>query len=413
MVGQLQGTTPFEGCGSWPGVTGFLCEQDSLPLDKQSGRAWPVEAALLRVQPLRSQLGISRIADVTGYDYLGFATVTATRPGVSTAQITATQGKGVSYSEALASALFEAVERFSAAAYRPLFAASASELQSYGALFPSAVELGLPSFGSQPVEWVSATSLRSGQVGFVPAADVLFPYWAPTGMGRPMRPSTTGLASGNSLAEAITHAIAEVVERDAVSRFMAGEPAPLVDLKSLSGSLEGEIVERFSSHDVDLLVFDLSHLAALPTFFAASFGEAGPGPATAVAGQGSHVVRTLALRRALLETAQSRVVAIQGSREDLIRHAGAWGADRRSASLWWKGFQQRAAGVRRFVADPQGPVSARDLLYCTLERLEAVAVTEVFVTNLTAKEIGIPVVHTLIPGLVDTIVDPARRRRDG
>src|SRR5262245_5134140 len=73
-------------------------------------------------------------------------------------------------------------------------------------------------------DWVIGSKLRSGQTVVVPAAAVYLGLTATP----PWYVSSNGLASGNSLTEAVSHGLAEVIERDALCLHglaVAPEPA--------------------------------------------------------------------------------------------------------------------------------------------------------------------------------------------
>ena len=59
----------------------------------------------------RNLLGITRVADNTRLDTLGFPVIVAVRPAVKLKQITTCQGKGLTFDEAMMGALCESVER--------------------------------------------------------------------------------------------------------------------------------------------------------------------------------------------------------------------------------------------------------------------------------------------------------------
>ena len=78
-----------------------------------------------------------------------------------------------------------------------------------------------------------------------------------------------------------------------------------------------------------------------------------------------------ALRRALLEAAQSRVVALQGSREDLYRHATDWLETHEAAERGFNDMRARAEAVGRTPPppEPEPPGSVHGQLTQMLGRL--------------------------------------------
>lgn len=400
-----------------PRASGWCVAELSTPADHQSlpvsdvARCARLEDTWAKVYGLRSALGITRVADLTDYDRVGIPVVGATRPSVDGLQITATQGKGMDLLQARVSALMEAVERHAAAQARPTLRASVNELRARKERWVAAHTLGVEFPDAAPIEWLSTRSLRTGQTAWIPAAEVLFPYRAPAGVHRPVRPSTTGLSSGNTAAEAVLHALCEVAERAAVSRYLDGNAAPLVDLSRLPDGVERDLARRFEEAGVELAVYDLSGLGPLATYFVSTVSPDNLGAPVVTAGQGSSLDARLALRRALLEAAQSRVVALQGSREDLVRHASAWTSDGAAACQLWE--QTRATAMSHGVVAP--PVASpsstvAEALAQVLKAFEQHGHTEAFITDITQPKIGLCVVHACVPGLNDWVVEATRGR---
>lgn len=379
-----------------------LGDADRAPLASGSLRTASGLSALRRIWRSRVLLGITRVTDITELDVLGVPVIAAVRPLVDRLQITATQGKGLTGLVALVSALYEGLERHSAALGAPCFAATPDELAGAGhaVLAPAAV---FAEPGAK-LEWSRARSLFSGDDLLIPAAAARFPYRPPEGYALPLRPATTGFASGSTPAEAMLHALFEVVERDAVSAFVRGAAGRLVDPSTLDGT-ELSLAQRFADAGADLLIADLSHLAVLPTYFVASTGPRRRGlfPELPMAGQGTHLSARHALRRALLEAAQTRAVAIQGSREDLARHASDWtAADGREE---WE--RLRASLDGHADAPPAAPFtgSIADALVTTLNKLAEGGADELLVTQLPTPVPSTSVCHVLAAGLRDRIAN--------
>ncbi|MGX7757299.1 YcaO-like family protein [Streptomyces angustmyceticus] len=379
-----------------------------------SHRSVPAAEAIARVWPLRHRLGISRVADLTPLDVVGIPVFSVTRPNARTGQITLCQGKGNTPAEALASALFEALERHCGSLARPNLTASPAELRAAGHSYLDAPDLGLAELPDQPLEWIRGRDGRDGTPVLLPAAEVIFPYTAPPGCLRPVRPSTTGLASGATLSEAVLHALYEVVERDATSRYLHGGPGRLVPLDTVTGPAESELLLKYAKAEIDTVIIDLTHTTVLPTF-AVFLSDPGADQAhLAVSGFGTHPNAGVALRRALTEAAQARATAIQGSREDLDRVADVYRADPadQRAAFLHRALRAKAEGVTDFrtLPDPP-PQSTRATLRHVAALLEDNEYERVVHTDLTIAELGLPVAHVVVPGMVDSVVEPLRSHR--
>jgi len=400
IVGKSKEVKPKKVIESWK----FLTPNDRKVVSLESGRTCKSVETLHKIELKKRLLGVTRVADVTGYDNVGIPVFTATCPDVSKAQISATQGKGLTRVQARTSALMELAERRAAASASPELVASEAELKNAGMRFISVEVLGgQPT--SNPIEWVEGRYLEDERPVLLPAAEVLYPYNAPTGIERGFRPTTTGLASGNTLAEAILYGILEVIERDAVSRHCFGTRAKLLNLKSIKSGPEHILLSRFSEAGVDIAAFKLE--ACLPVYISTTYCKERLTPPLLISGQGCSFHGRIALRRSLLEAAQSRVVAIQGSREDLVRHASKWGDSYDSVlQMYKRGIElARGYGTIDLSEDPDERTSITD----SLLHVQRMVSHQIIYVDLTDKTVDIPVVHVSIPGMVDSISDPNRK----
>jgi YcaO-like protein with predicted kinase domain len=386
--------------------------------DHQSADAYlrgtSLSKTLKKVLPLCRALNITRLSDISQLDCIGLPVVSAIRPQVNDAQITATQGKGTSFRIAIVSALMEAVERYSAANYiSPLELATETSLLQEKRSFLSSKLMGMDTPMDQTSEWVTALALHNNQAILLPASDVLFPYYPKNGCIRICRPSTTGLASGNTLLEALQSSLNEVIERDAVSKFLIEKSAGLLDQTSILNSDIQNIIKKIEQADIDLLILDLSMHSSIPAYYVSLLSHEPTLLDIACAGQGTHILPEIALKRALLEAVQSRAVAIQGGREDLIRHATEWNGKYeyfKEQREKLKAMAKKSFGVTAFVNSKKQFTNVIDALNETYAALCQHGYTKIYMSKLTHSEINIPTVHTIIQGMVDNIVDPNRKR---
>jgi ribosomal protein S12 methylthiotransferase accessory factor YcaO len=121
------------------------------------------------------------------------------------------------------------------------------------------------------------------------------------------------LASGNHRHEAASHALCEVVERDAKARFrtlMPDEQAPRkLDLASVDDPDCRDALDRFERAGVTVAVWDLDSQVGLPVYECLIVDSDDDAAWTQVpaSGCGCHPTRGIALLRALTEAAQSRL----------------------------------------------------------------------------------------------------------
>ena len=136
-------------------------------------------------------------------------------------------GKGLDLAAAKASGVMESIEAFMAERItRPLILGSVNDLRSSHPLVD--VDL-LPRTTDSayhpdaPILWIEGRELFTGAPRWIPYEMVHTAYTlpGPTGTGCFIATSN-GLASGNHLLEAISHAICETVERDAATLHACG-----------------------------------------------------------------------------------------------------------------------------------------------------------------------------------------------
>src|SRR5213593_2065403 len=176
-----------------------------------------------RVRPFMTAMGITRIADVTGLDCISIPVVMVVRP--NSRSVAVSQGKGLDIWAAKASGLMESVEGYHAEFMtRPLKYSSYAELSRAHRLADVTLLLREdPSLFhcDRPLLWIEGFDLLRDEPVWVPYELVHTIYTVDrTVCPGNFAPSSNGLASGNHLLEAISHAICEVVERDATTLWL-------------------------------------------------------------------------------------------------------------------------------------------------------------------------------------------------
>ena len=183
-------------------------------------RTAPPEATLERVRRLLPVMGITRIANVTGLDTVGLPVVMVCRP--NSRSIAVSQGKGLTLAAAKASGVMEAIEGYHAEHIAlPMKYATFEEMRyTHDVVSPGDLPQRRDSLFHPNLSllWIESRDLATNQGVWLPLelVHLNFTVPAPPGMGC-FAASSNGLASGNHPLEAISHAISEVVERDAVS----------------------------------------------------------------------------------------------------------------------------------------------------------------------------------------------------
>jgi ribosomal protein S12 methylthiotransferase accessory factor len=118
----------------------------------------------------------------------------------------------------------------------------------------------------------------------------------------------------------------------------------------------------------------------------------------AAEGAGCHPARHIALLRALTEAAQSRLTAISGARDDMLRQEYIDCRD--PATLLFQRRRLGRKGSRRFSEIPSFESDSFDEdVAWELDHLRRAGFDRVIVIDLARPELGLPVARVVIPGL--------------
>ncbi len=374
-------------------------------------RVMPPSETLERIKSVVPEIGITRVADISGLDRVGLPVFSAIRPSAADGAISVYAGKGMTESEARVSVIMEAAERFSAEvanARQHLVYGSVDELSADRAVL-NPTELILPGSLSSTVriEWYPAWDLVEEKEVLVPANAIFHPYTPQKGQWQLFRSNTNGLAAGNVIEEAIFHGLMEVVERDAVSIAEATR-SPGLELDPGEGAV-ADVMQQFESNDIHIKLWWLPTDTGIPTVVAVSDDERLRDAALLLMGAGSHTDPHIAALRALTEVAQSRATQIHGAREDTDRESIARriGYERmKRLNKHW--FTESAVSVELDAADNLSTRSLDDDIRTTLDRLKRVA-ERVIVADITTDALTLPAVRVIVPGFEVYFLDKERQ----
>jgi ribosomal protein S12 methylthiotransferase accessory factor len=270
-----------------------------------------------------------------------------------------------------------------------------------------------------PLLWVEGLDLVGGERIWLPLETV---HANSTVVGLPgggcFLASTNGLASGNQILEATSHAICEVIERDATSLWHQLHPTLQDRMRLDPATVDDEacrqVLDRLDSVELDVAVWETTTDVGVSSFdciVVDRTGEIGH----VGRGAGCHPTRQIALLRALTEAVQVRTGYIVGSREDIrlvdysAAHLDSW--TRRARALIRTG--ERMRNFRASITEDFETFEAE--LEWLLSRLTAAGLSQVVAVDLTRSEIGVSVVRVVIPGLEgpDSVADYVAGARAG
>lgn len=372
-------------------------------------RSCTPEETLERFVPDLSRYGITRLANVTGLDVIGIPTWVSVRPnarGLSTSQ-----GKGMTDAAAKASAIMESIETWHAENIDlPVRHESHAALtRSDNAIPLSSLSYyaDSPPRADMPMAWVKGEDLMSGQNVWVPLEAVTTNYVVgPRGMlETSFVQSSNGLAGGNTVPEAVAHALAELIERDEITRtaqaFRAMDIDLRVDLSSVRDAECQALLNRLEAADMQIVLMDLTGPSGIPVYGAVIAEKEGSSMWRRLppfSGYGCHPSAIVAVMRALTEAVQSRVTHISGSRDDISysEYARAGHADDLAS------FHARAGEVKgRPFDETMGCATdsfAGDIA-TLLSKLRDHGIEHAVAVDLRKPDRQVPVVKLVVPGL--------------
>ena len=380
-------------------------------------------------------LGVTRVADITGLDRIGIPVYSAIVPD-SADNLSVYNGKGLRPIDARAGALMEAIERQTALKARlPIVEDSYAHLREIApALNPRNInyELAANYADDRTYSWCEGIEIFSGEPRLVPAKLAGFNWFDVRHQASYVMTDTNGLASGNCREEALCHALCELAERDAwTSAELGAHHMPRerrsfalgVDAKDGSDDLEmfpcvdlgsDELLLKFLEAGLFPVIRDITSELGIPAFFASVCDESITGYPMAHCGLGAHPNAKVAVRRALLEVAQSRCVDIQAVREDILPPGAVTGRfaphsrriDVINRESWCFGSSKH---LRKLKEIPSHPFSTlEEDLQFLLQRFAACRLDQIIVIDFTPGKNGYSVVRVIVPGIENWVLDHGR-----
>jgi ribosomal protein S12 methylthiotransferase accessory factor len=375
-------------------------------------RAISPAATLKAITPHFPRFGISRNANITHLDKIGIPTTLSIRPNSGTLSVCS--GKGFTLEAALVSGAMESIELFHAEHVSlPTIRMSYADLTEQYAVIPRG-DLLLTKYSlfneDWRYHWTLGWDLITQSEIAVPIASVemVRSKRRITELGA-FQVTSNGLASGNTLSEAICGAILEVVERDATSCVRVawqhtGNPPPLVDLARIRDARVLALLEQLRAADIATTLFDCTIDTKIPVYMAFIHDVHVRGVGL-YKGYGAHLDPNIAMIRALTEAVQARVIYIAGSRDDFFRQEfnRLKRADNEAALDSIAGLSP-AADWPDSRSAPVNESFGEDICYM-IRQLRSVGVEHVIVMDLTVEDLPVSVVKVVIPKLEGYMFD--------
>ncbi len=239
------------------------------------------------------------------------------------------QGKGTSWARAAISAILESAEGF-----------FAERIEYFDVVRGSAKSLEIPSgryenwlrepthvdWRDKETAWVLAENLLGGNSDFVPLELVHTAYLVPPSPWDGIfTPTTTGLAAAFDETDAITHAILECIERDAIARALKTHgflQHQRVDPATIDDAVVLTLLDELVRKDMIVGLWLAPSPVGLPVIWCQMM-ESNPRETSLLNlpadGSAAAFHPAAAVVQAVHEAAQARLAAISGARDDITR----------------------------------------------------------------------------------------------
>jgi bacteriocin biosynthesis cyclodehydratase domain-containing protein len=329
-------------------------------------------------------------------------------------------GKGSTAEQGEASALMEAIERYSGIyqgdeirvkrrftdfppgdAILPnevlLFSDVQYRQNQSSAASPDATPTAPPFDPSAKIEWSPVWSLRDKRFKYLPTS-LLYFFYRGAAAGQ-IDADSNGCAAGNTLEEAIVQGFLELVERDSYAIWWYNRlRRPELDLSEIDDSYVRDLQVQLAETGRRLWVLDITSDLGIPSFVAISHATENSGEFIEY-GSGSHFDARIALLRALTELNQFLSIGLMGARD-----SGALGTSGNDGAgpFFLKDHPYLTANgdsaVRPDFSSKFGRLDKREQVMACVRLAEREGL-DFLVLDQTRPDIEVPVVRVIVPGL--------------
>ena len=198
------------------------------------------------------------------------------------------------------------------------------------------------------------------------------------------------------------HGLLECAERHSISINLQTPHETLLHRNQLDQT-NRELLARMQAANYQVELSQVSVIPNLPTYVARIIPTLETPPNVISAGQSCDIDPQRAIRRALLEAAQSRVVATLGNREDLIRHAAVWKNTYAEIRHVWQQIIQALPGAEQDLPQTAACGTLGQALDFVCECLAQAGFKHILFDDLSQPGIDLSVARVLVPGMLDSI----------
>ncbi len=330
-------------------------------------------------------------------------------------------GKGSTAEQGEASALMEAIERYSGIfqGNEILVTRRFTDFRESEAIHPNDVLLfseaqyrrgqaptsdpdeitPAPFDPTAKIEWSPVWSLRDGRFRYLPTSLLYFFYRGP---GYQHHADSNGCAAGNTLAEAIVQGFLELVERDAYAIWWYNRlQRPEVELGQFDDPYIRDLKMQLAETGRRLWVLDATNDLGIPTFVTIAHWMQNEQELVEF-GSGAHFDSRVALLRAMTELNQFLSIGLMGARNQNPSDQASNQQSNAGGSPLFRledyPYLVPSDAVRPDLGSKFGGLDAREQVTACVN-LAKQAGLDFLVLDQTRPDIEVPVVRVIVPGL--------------
>jgi oxazoline/thiazoline synthase len=376
----------------------------------------PLSGVVSRLERMEADLPLNNSFRAAHNFSAPASTVEELRSGLSGGSF----GKGSTSEQGEASALMEAIERYSGiyqgneirvmrrfsdfapgeailpndvllysdAQYRRALAA-ASDVHHVTPMAP-------PFNPSAEIEWSPVWSLRDQRFKYLPTSFLYFFYNGDSAPAGRIHADSNGCAAGNTLEEAIVQGFLELIERDSYAIWWYNRlRRPQVDLSQFDDSYIRDLQAQFAATGRRIWMLDITSDLGIPSFVAISHATEGERELIEF-GSGSHFDARIAALRSLTELNQFLSLGLTGGRDPGSASHDA--AD----PLTLRGHPYLTPNdeppLRLDLSTEFGGLDNREQVMACVNLVKQAGL-DFLVLDQTRPDIEVPVVRVIVPGL--------------
>jgi bacteriocin biosynthesis cyclodehydratase domain-containing protein len=419
LINQRRAPTPIEltaGAKSVMTSGGYRTVSSRATVARYRKHVSPLSGVVSRLERMEADLPLNNSFQAMHNFSAPAATVDDLRSGLGGGSF----GKGSTSEQGEASALMEAIERYSGiyqgneitTARRFIdFAPGEAILPNDVLLFSDAqyrralgsadhthdvTPMAPPFDPSAKIEWSPVWSLRDQQFKYLPTSFLYFFYNGESAPAGRINADSNGCAAGNTLEEAIVQGFLELIERDSYAIWWYNRlRRPQVDLSQFDDSYIRDLQVQFAATGRRVWMLDITTDLGIPSFVAISHAMEGEREAIEF-GSGSHFDARIAALRSLTELNQFLSLGLIGGRDP-----GSASHDA-SNPLTLRGHPYLTPNdepaLRLELSSKFGGLDNREQVMACVNLVKQAGL-DFLVLDQTRPDIDAPVVRVVVPGL--------------